>query len=61
MPLLALRQVLEEAARGEYAVGAFNVNNLEQVQPVLQAAQETRLPVILQASREAPLWRPVVG
>jgi fructose-bisphosphate aldolase class II len=58
MPLVALRQALDEAARGGYAVGAFNVNNLEQIQGVLEAARETRSPVILQASRKA---RPYVG
>ena len=41
MPLVTLRQVLDEAAKGSYAVGAFNVNNLEQIQGVLEAARET--------------------
>jgi fructose-bisphosphate aldolase class II len=58
MPLVTLRQVLDEAARGGYAVGGFNVNNLEQIQGVLEAARETRSPVILQASSKA---RPYVG
>src|SRR5215472_6361264 len=58
MPLVTLRQVLDEAAKGGYGVGAFNVNNLEQIQGVLEAARETRSPVILQASRKA---RPYVG
>jgi fructose-bisphosphate aldolase class II len=58
MPLVTLRQVLDEAGQGGYAVGAFNVNNLEQIQGVLEAARETRSPVILQASRKA---RPYVG
>jgi fructose-bisphosphate aldolase class II len=58
MPLVTLRQALDEAARGGYAVGAFNVNNLEQIQAVLEAARETRSPVILQASRKA---RPYAG
>jgi fructose-bisphosphate aldolase class II len=58
MPLVTLRQVLDEAAKGGYGVGAFNVNNLEQIQGVLEAARGTRSPVILQASRKA---RPYVG
>jgi fructose-bisphosphate aldolase class II len=58
MPLITLRQMLDEAARGGYAVGAFNVNNMEQIQGVLEAARETRSPVILQASRKA---RPYMG
>lgn len=53
MPLVSLRQVLDHAAEHEYGVPAFNVNNLEQIQAILEAAQETRSPVILQASAGA--------
>jgi len=53
MPLVPMRQVLEEAARGNYGVGAFNVNNMEQIQAIVEAAKQTRSPVILQASRGA--------
>jgi len=53
MPLVSLRQVLDEAARGGYGVGAFNVNNMEQIQAIMEAARETRSPVIIQASRGA--------
>src|SRR5580765_3599635 len=53
MPLATLRQVLDEAAKGGYGVGAFNVNKLEQVQGIVEAAQETSSPVIMQASRGA--------
>ena len=53
MPLVPMRQILDEAARGGYGVGAFNVNNMEQVQAIMQAASETRSPVIIQASRGA--------
>lgn len=53
MALVSLRQVLDEAAKGGYGVGAFNVNNMEQVQAIIEAAAETRSPVILQASRGA--------
>jgi fructose-bisphosphate aldolase class II len=48
-----LRQVLDEAAAGGYGVGAFNVNNMEQVQGIVDAAQEVQAPVILQVSRGA--------
>jgi hypothetical protein len=41
MPLVTMRQLLDEAASGGYGVGAFNVNNLEQIQAVLEAARET--------------------
>src|SRR5215470_20220472 len=51
MPLVSLRQVLDEAAKGGYGVGAFNVNNMEQIQAIMEAARETRSPVIIQASR----------
>lgn len=53
MALIALREMLDEAARGVYGVGAFNVNNMEQVQAIVEAAVETQSPVILQASRGA--------
>ena len=38
MPLATLRQVLDEAAKGGYGVGAFNVNNMEQLQGIVDAA-----------------------
>src|ERR671930_2382796 len=53
MPLVALRQLLDEAAAGGYGVGAFNVNNMEQIQAIMEAARETKSPVIIQASRGA--------
>ena len=53
MPLVSMRQVLDEAAKGGYGVGAFNVNNMEQIQAIMEAARETRSPVIIQASRGA--------
>jgi len=48
-----MKQVLEEAAKGGYGVGAFNVNNMEQIQAIVRAADETDSPVIVQASRGA--------
>lgn len=53
MALVSMRQLLDEAALGGYGVGAFNVNNMEQIQALMEAAHETRSPVIVQASRGA--------
>jgi fructose-bisphosphate aldolase class II len=44
---------LDHAAENEYGVAAFNVNNMEQIQAIMEAAQETDSPVIVQASRGA--------
>ena len=53
MALISLRQLLDHAADTGYGVPAFNVNNLEQIQAIMEAAEETRSPVILQASAGA--------
>ena len=53
MPMVSMRQLLDEAAKGGYGVGAFNVNNMEQIQAIMEAASETQSPVIVQASRGA--------
>ncbi|MGA3071490.1 MAG: class II fructose-bisphosphate aldolase [Terracidiphilus sp.] len=53
MPLVSMRQLLDEAAKGGYGVGAFNVNDMEQIQAIMAAAKETNSPVIIQASRGA--------
>jgi len=53
MAFVALRQVLDHAAEHAYGVPAFNVNNLEQIQAIMQAAERTQSPVILQASAGA--------
>jgi fructose-bisphosphate aldolase class II len=53
MALVSLRQVLDHAAEYGYGVPAFNVNNLEQIQAIMEAAEETQSPVILQASAGA--------
>ncbi len=53
MALIALRQLLDHAAERGYGVPAFNVNNLEQIQAIMQAAEATDSPVILQASAGA--------
>jgi fructose-bisphosphate aldolase, class II len=53
MALISLRQLLDHAAEFGYAVPAFNINNMEQVQAIMQAAAESDSPVILQASAGA--------
>jgi fructose-bisphosphate aldolase, class II len=53
MPLVSMRELLDHAAEHGYGIPAFNVNNLEQVQAVMDAAKETGAPVILQASAGA--------
>ncbi len=53
MPLIPLRTLLDHAAENGYGVAALNVNNMEQIQAIMEAAQETDSPVIIQASRGA--------
>jgi fructose-bisphosphate aldolase, class II len=53
MAFVSLRQLLDHAAEQGYGVPAFNVNNLEQILAIMEAAQETQAPVILQASAGA--------
>lgn len=53
MAIVSLRQLLDHAAENGYGVPAFNVNNLEQVQAIMSAAQEVGAPVIMQASAGA--------
>ncbi|OYD60649.1 UNVERIFIED_ORG: fructose-bisphosphate aldolase [Burkholderia sp. CF145] len=53
MALISLRQLLDHAAEHAYGVPAFNVNNLEQVQAIMQAAADCESPVIMQASAGA--------
>ncbi|MEW5882438.1 MAG: class II fructose-bisphosphate aldolase [Pseudomonadota bacterium] len=53
MALVSMRQLLDHAAENGYGVPAFNVNNLEQVQAIMEAAKEINAPVIMQASAGA--------
>ena len=53
MAFISLRQLLDHAAEHGYGVPAFNINNLEQIQAIMQAADESSSPVILQASAGA--------
>ena len=53
MALISLREMLDHAAENSYGIPAFNVNNLEQMRAIMEAAQETDSPVIVQASAGA--------
>jgi len=53
MPLVPMRLLLDHAAANTYGLAAFNVNNMEQIQAIMEAAKETDSPVIIQASRGA--------
>jgi fructose-bisphosphate aldolase, class II len=53
MPLVPMRPLLDHAAENDYGLAAFNVNNMEQIQAIMEAARETESPVIVQASRGA--------
>ena len=53
MPLVPMRILLDHAAEHGYGLAAFNVNNMEQIQAIMEAAKETDSPVIIQASRGA--------
>lgn len=53
MPLIPMRPLLDHAANNGYGVVALNVNNMEQIQAIMEAARITKSPVIIQASRGA--------
>ena len=53
MPLVPMRVLLDHAAENGYGIAALNVNNMEQIQAIMMAAEETESPVIVQASRGA--------
>ena len=53
MPLVTTKEMFKKAYEGGYAVGAFNVNNMEIVQGIIEACNETNSPVILQVSKGA--------
>ncbi|MDD6644177.1 MAG: class II fructose-1,6-bisphosphate aldolase [Firmicutes bacterium] len=53
MPLVTTTEMFKKAYEGGYAIGAFNVNNMEIVQGITEACAETRSPVILQVSKGA--------
>ena len=53
MPLVTTTEMFKKAYAGGYAIGAFNVNNMEMIQAIVEAANECRSPVILQVSAGA--------
>ena len=53
MPLVGTKEMFKKAYEGHYAIGAFNVNNMEIIQGIMEAAEEEQSPVILQASEGA--------
>ena len=53
MPLVTSTEMFKKAYEGHYAVGAFNVNNMEIIQGIVSAAQEEKSPLILQVSAGA--------
>jgi fructose-bisphosphate aldolase class II len=53
MPLVPMRILLDHAAENGYGLAAFNVNNMEQIQAIMEAATQTDSPVIVQASKGA--------
>ncbi|MDD3831392.1 MAG: class II fructose-1,6-bisphosphate aldolase [Clostridia bacterium] len=53
MPLVTSKEMFRKAYEGGYAIGAFNVNNMEQIQGIISAGQETNSPLILQISMGA--------
>ncbi len=56
MPLVSMRQLLDHAAENGYGLPAFNVNNLEQVQAIMAAADEVGAPGIMQRTAGAPMY-----
>ena len=53
MPLVTTKEMFEKSMKGHYAIGAFNINNMEFIQAITEAANEAKSPVILQVSSSA--------
>ncbi len=53
MPLVTSKEMFQRAYQGKYAIGAFNVNNMEIIQGIVDAAKEEKSPIILQVSAGA--------
>ncbi|NLY35928.1 MAG: class II fructose-1,6-bisphosphate aldolase [Tissierellia bacterium] len=53
MPLVSTKEMFKKAYEGKYAIGAFNVNNMEIIQGIVEAAKEAKAPLILQVSSGA--------
>ena len=59
MPLVNMKELLNEAVQSDWAVGSFSVSNMEMVQGILRAAQETESPVILQIAEVRLKYSPL--
>lgn len=53
MALVSMTEILHKAQQGKYAIGAFNANNMEIIQAIIEAAEKENSPVIMQASQGA--------
>ena len=53
MPLTHTRELFAKALKGKYAIGAFNVNNMELIQAIVEACEEEKAPLMLQISKGA--------
>jgi fructose-bisphosphate aldolase class II len=53
MPKVTTRELFAKALNNGYAIGAFNVNNMEIIQGIVEAAEEEKAPLILQISKGA--------
>ena len=53
MPLVTTKEMFQKSMEGHYAIGAFNINNMEFIQAITDAAEEAKSPVILQVSSSA--------
>src|SRR5205085_433195 len=53
MPLTTTKELFAKALKGKYALGAFNVNNMELLQAIVEACEEEKAPVMLQISKGA--------
>ena len=53
MPLVTTKEMFEKSMKEHFAIGAFNINNMEFIQAITDAAEETKSPVILQVSSSA--------
>src|SRR3977135_3348527 len=56
MPLTHTKDLFAKALKGKYALGAFNVNNMEFIQAIIEACEEEKAPVMLQISKGAPQY-----
>lgn len=53
MPLVTTKEMFAKAYAGHYAIGAFNVNNMEMIQGIVEAGKKQQAPLILQVSKGA--------